>query len=967
MITLSNSRTICGVLGTLAFCSLFSPGANAAVPAGYYDQVDANNSTTLRNSLHEIIDDHTRFPYTSSATDTWDILETADQDPDNANNVIDIYKNASYPKAGGGNNNYNREHSWPKSYGFPDDGSTNYAYTDTHHLFISDSGYNSSRSNKPYDNCDSSCSEKTTEFNNNRGATSTQSNWTTGSFATGKWETWSGRRGDVARALMYMAVRYEGGSHSVAGVTEPDLILTDDRTLIGNSNQGSNINIAYMGLKSVLLQWHNEDPVDDFERRHNDTVYGFQGNRNPFVDHPEYVACVFQSSCSGTGGGDTTPPAGPTNLSATGGVGFVELAWSTNTESDLAGYNVYRANSSGGNFTKLNVSLVNTSAYSDNNVSASTSYFYKVSAVDNSGNESVLSSEVSATTESGGTTSPGVVWINEIHYDNVSSDINESVEIAGTQGTDLSGWTIVAYNGNGGKQYKTFNVSGTISNQQSGFGVMTIATAGLQNGAPDGLALVDASGTVVQFLSYEGVMTATDGPASGQTSLNIGVSETSSTPAGHSLQLSGTGGSYADYTWQASQTSTFGSANNGQTFSGGPAPGNQAPVAAFNVSCNGLVCDFDASSSVDSDGSIVSYDWALGDASSTTGVITSRMYGAEGNYSVTLTVTDNGGETHSATNQVSLNTAPQTPGGLSATGGINQVSLVWTANGESDIAGYNLYRSGSATGSFSKLNSNVIIATTYTDSGLADGVTFFYKVTAVDSIANESVQSSALSATTDSSIPAPGNLLQNGVPLSNLSAVQNTEVLYTIDVPQGATNLNIVLSGGTGDADLYVKFGSEPSTSSYDCRPYQTGNNESCAFATPTAGKYYVKLIGFTAFDGATLTATYTEGGSGGSTQGNSVTQSNVSASQGQWQYFTIDVPAGMSTLTVTTSGGTGDADLYVRSGAQPTTSSYNCRPFQTGNNETCTINNPAAGTWHVGVRAYSTFSGVTLNMAYQP
>lgn len=118
---------------------------------------------------------------------------------------------------------------------------------------------------------------------------------------------------------MYLAVRYEGGTHGVTGGSEPDLILTDDRNLIGQSNQGTNISVAYMGLKSVLIQWHKDDPVDGYETRHNNTVYSFQGNRNPFVDHSEYVACVFEDVCSGTG------------------IGYESLAWAGISEQDLAG------------------------------------------------------------------------------------------------------------------------------------------------------------------------------------------------------------------------------------------------------------------------------------------------------------------------------------------------------------------------------------------------------------------------------------------------------------------------------------------------------------------------------------------------------------------------------------------------------------------------------------------------------
>ncbi|XQF89454.1 S8 family peptidase [Pseudoalteromonas espejiana] len=94
---------------------------------------------------------------------------------------------------------------------------------------------------------------------------------------------------------------------------------------------------------------------------------------------------------------------------------------------------------------------------------------------------------------------------------------------------------------------------------------------------------------------------------------------------------------------------------------------------------------------------------------------------------------------------------------------------------------------------------------------------------------------------------------------------------------------------------------------------------------------------------------------------------SDVSANTGQWKHYTLDVPAGMSTFTVTTSGGSGDADLFVKYGSQPTASSYDCRPYKNGNAETCTFSNPQAGTWHLSVNAYSTFSGLTLSGQYQP
>ena len=160
------------------------------------------------------------------------------------------------------------------------------------------------------------------------------------------------------------------------------------------------------------------------------------------------------------------------------------------------------------------------------------------------------------------------VFINEIHYDNDGGDVDEAVEIAGPAGTDLTGWSLVLYNGSNSLEYNTISLSGIIADQQSGFGTINevLAVNGLQNGAPDGIALVDAASVVVQFLSYEGVITAGDGAASGLTSTDIGVSESSTTLIGNSLQLGGSGTDYSEFVWQTEGPNTYGAINTGQTF-----------------------------------------------------------------------------------------------------------------------------------------------------------------------------------------------------------------------------------------------------------------------------------------------------------------------------------------------------------------------------------------------------------------
>jgi predicted extracellular nuclease len=168
-------------------------------------------------------------------------------------------------------------------------------------------------------------------------------------------------------------------------------------------------------------------------------------------------------------------------------------------------------------------------------------------------------------------TAEAAVFINEIHYDNAGADSGEFVEIVGPAGTDLSGWELVFYNGSSTqlKPYATVSLSGVLADDTgSGFGFFSLLRSGIQNGAPDGMALVDAGGSLVQFISYEGVFTAAEGVAAGMTSSDIGVSESSATAVGDSMQLQGSGTDYSDFTWVAGVAQTPGALNEGQSING---------------------------------------------------------------------------------------------------------------------------------------------------------------------------------------------------------------------------------------------------------------------------------------------------------------------------------------------------------------------------------------------------------------
>ncbi|HEX2167747.1 MAG TPA: hypothetical protein VHG09_11000, partial [Longimicrobiales bacterium] len=149
------------------------------------------------------------------------------------------------------------------------------------------------------------------------------------------------------------------------------------------------------------------------------------------------------------------------------------------------------------------------------------------------------------------------VRISEIHYDDESTDEGEAIEISAPGGTDLTGWSLVLYNGSNGTAYDTRTLAGSVTPSCGARGVITLdyPVNGIQNGSPDGLALVDPAGTVVELLSYEGTLVAVDGAAAGMTSTDIAVSEAGSTPAGSSLQRTGLD------TWNAPAPATFGTCN----------------------------------------------------------------------------------------------------------------------------------------------------------------------------------------------------------------------------------------------------------------------------------------------------------------------------------------------------------------------------------------------------------------------
>ncbi|MBT2398625.1 endonuclease I family protein [Streptomyces sp. ISL-100] len=223
----------------------------------YYADAIGKSGSALKGALNTIISNQTKISYSA----VWTALMKTDQDPANSSNVILLYSGTSRSKSlnGGDVGDWNREHVWAQSHG--SFGTSTGPGTDLHHLRPADVQVNSTRGNKDFDLGGSAVSGAPGSY--------TDSN---------SFEPRDAHKGDVARMILYMAVRYEGTDGW------PDL----------EANDAINGSVPYHGRLSVLKQWNDADPPDAFERNRNEVIYStYQYNRNPFIDHPEWVEAIW--------------------------------------------------------------------------------------------------------------------------------------------------------------------------------------------------------------------------------------------------------------------------------------------------------------------------------------------------------------------------------------------------------------------------------------------------------------------------------------------------------------------------------------------------------------------------------------------------------------------------------------------------------------------------------------------------
>jgi len=284
--------------------------------------------------------------------------------------------------------------------------------------------------------------------------------------------------------------------------------------------------------------------------------------------------------------------------------------------------------------------------------------------------------------------------------------------------------------------------------------------------------------------------------------------------------------------------------------------------------------------------------------------------------------------------------------------------------------------------------------------------------------------------------------------ITGISGSSGSQKFYTYDAPSGLSKMVIKIAGGTGDCDLYVKYGSQPTTSIYDYRSNLSGNNDVVTINSPRSGRWYIMLRGYSAYSGVTLSvstsagssrvatptfspgsgsylytpnvtiscstagatiryttngseptssstqytgpisvsssrtikakafksgmtdsytasATYTISAPSATSLNNGQTVSSLSGSTGNEKFYKIAVPSGQTKLEIKTWGGSGDCDLYIKMGSNPSTSSYYKKSTGSSNSETITVDNPSQGTWYVLLRGYSAYSGLSLKVTY--
>lgn len=427
--------------------------AYAQAPAGYYSGTEGLSGYALKSKLHDIISKNYNWHYDDLKTlyGQTDIDKYYDYDASNTTYLLDIYSNnptgtTAYhytlsniiSSANAEGLGWNREHMMPQS-------SFNSAYPMYSDLFFvvpTDARINQLRSNYPYGKAGS------TVYYNFTNGSKQASNGTPGAIYTGRvYEPIDEFKGDVARSLLYFVVRYEGklGGFNYSTNADP----TKDQNPL-NGTEEKAYDDWYIAM---LLNWHQQDPVSAREITRNNSVYNIQKNRNPFIDHPEWVNLIWNQTP------DNIPPSTPSQLSMErNSAYFVNLKWQASPESDVLGYRIYQDN--------VLIGTSKTNSFSADHLTPNTTYNFTVKAYDTSYLESAQSNTMNVTTLESDIFAKDLQIVKYLE----GTGNNKAFEIANRTGhkVNLNGYKLyIQYKGTVYYFGEPFELEGEIENNQS--------------------------------------------------------------------------------------------------------------------------------------------------------------------------------------------------------------------------------------------------------------------------------------------------------------------------------------------------------------------------------------------------------------------------------------------------------------------------------------------------------------------
>lgn len=478
---------------------LISSYAFAQIPAGYYDGTAGLTGYTLKSKVHEIISaNNVNWHYGDLPNfyNQTDLDKYYDHGASNTTFLLDIYSEIplgpdayEYTSAnlistsGTEGFGYNREHAVPQS-----TFNSNYPmYSDLHFVIPTDARINQLRNNYPYGIGNSTIHYSFT--NTSKIANSAIPNYV---YTNRVYEPINEFKGDIARMLLYFAVRYEDKLPSFNYSTNINPAI--DRSAFDGTAERA-FDPAYI---TMLLQWHLQDPVSQREIDRNNAVYNIQKNRNPFVDNPQWVSIIWMQTP------DAIVPQAPLNLNSTqAGAYFTNLTWSPSTSSDVIGYNIYQ-NGTYLTTTKSNSIIID-------HLNPSTPYSFTVRAYDNAYLQSVDSNTISVSTLATDINSKDLFVTKYIE----GTDNNKAIEIVNKTGheVDLNNYSIRVqfYNSNPPTPTyyfgNSFELEGKIANNETFIILNPKATLScVTNNEADFLTAGDAlnfSGTQYVELAYK--------------------------------------------------------------------------------------------------------------------------------------------------------------------------------------------------------------------------------------------------------------------------------------------------------------------------------------------------------------------------------------------------------------------------------------------------------------------------------